>query len=158
MFEKIEKTDFPPSKEKPVMLWDGECGFCRYWTVRWEKMTGSKVEYHPYQEVASEIKDIDVIHFKRASRLIEPSGLVFSGPRSAYRTFTYGNSSWAFLDKWYASKKWFSSLSDWGYDKVANNRNFFFKLTKAFFGSNPNEVRPFWVIYLFVLLYLIYSI
>ncbi len=139
------------------MVWDGHCGFCRYWTTRWYKITGDKVEYRPYQDAAADFTDIDPRLFKQASRLIETDGLVYSGPRSAYRTLTYG-SKWGFLDKWYASKKWFQKLSDGGYNWVAKNRNFMFKLTKAMYGSDPENIRPFWIIYLFITLYLIYSI
>ena len=139
------------------MVWDGECGFCRYWTTRWQKITGSRVDYKPYQEIAQAIPDIEVIHFKEASRLIEIDGKVYSGPRSAYRTFTYG-SKWAFLDKWYAHYPWFEKFSDHTYDWVARNRNILFKVTKAMFGSDPDQVRPFWVIYLGLVLYFVYAL
>ncbi len=137
------------------MVWDGECGFCRYWTIRWQKITGTKVKYVPYQEVYKDFPDIDQKHFRQASRLIEPDGKVFSGPRSAYRTFTYGR-KWAFLDRWYETKSWFQKLSDWLYNRVAQNRSMLFKLTKALFGSDPHNTKPFWVIYLALVVYFIY--
>ncbi len=139
------------------MVWDGHCGFCRYWTTRWKKITKDKVEYRPFQDTAADFGDIDVKHFKQASRLIETDGRVYSGPRSAYRTFTYG-SKWAFLDNWYQNKKWFQKLSDKAYTWVAKNRNFMFKLTKALYGSDPESIRPFWVIYVCIALYLVYSV
>ncbi len=140
----------------PVMVWDGHCGFCAYWTTRWKKLTGDKVYYRPYQEAAPDFPDIEVEYFKEASRLIEPGGEIFSGPRSAYRTLTYTKSKWAFLDKWYERYTWFRKLSDRLYQYVADHRNFMFKLTKALFGSNPLEVRPFWLIYIAIILYLVY--
>ena len=139
------------------MVWDGQCGFCRYWTTRWKKITKDGVEYRPYQEAASDFSDIGEQHFKEASRLIETDGTVYSGPRSAYRTFTYG-SKWAFLDKWYARKKWFRSLSDKLYHWVAKNRGLMFRITKFMFGSDPDQVRPFWVIYLALVLFFVYSV
>lgn len=138
------------------MVWDGQCGFCAYWTTRWKKFTRDKVEYCPYQECYTEFGDIELKHFKQASRLIDKSGLVYSGPRSAYRTLTYG-SKWAFLDRWYANNNWFENLSDSAYNWVAKNRNILFKLTKAMFGSDPDQTRPFWAIYLVIILYLVYS-
>jgi predicted DCC family thiol-disulfide oxidoreductase YuxK len=154
MFEKVKQTAHPP-KEKPIMVWDGNCGFCKYWTTRWKRFTQDKIEYIPYQEAHERFPDIDIKHFKKASRLIEKDGSVYSGPRSAYRTFTYG-SPWAFLDKWYESYSWFQNISDRLYAKVEQNRSFMFKVTKAMFGSNPQETRPFWAIYLVILLYFIY--
>lgn len=137
------------------MVWDGKCGFCAYWISRWQKFTGEKIEYETYQEAASRFPDIEEIHFKRASRLIEPTGRVFSGPRSAYRTFTYG-SKWGFLDRWYEKSKLFQKFSDHTYNWVAKNRSFMFKVTKAMFGSNPQQTKPFWAIYLALLVYLLY--
>ena len=46
----LEKTAGP----KPRLIYDGDCGFCVYWARYWQKLTGSSVEYRPYQEVASE--------------------------------------------------------------------------------------------------------
>jgi predicted DCC family thiol-disulfide oxidoreductase YuxK len=155
VFTKVHQTRYTPY-EKPVMIWDGQCGFCAYWTTRWSKLTGQKVSYEPYQEVATAFPDIPVERFKEASRLVEPSGAVFSGPRSAYRTLTYSRSFWRFLDRWYLEKGWFEKFSDRAYNWVANNRNFLFKVTKLCFGSNPHEVRPFWLIYLCTILYVIY--
>ena len=155
MFSKIVKTDYPPSGDA-VMIWDGQCGFCAYWVSRWETITGKKVQYRPYQEAAQDFPDINPKYFKEASRLIDGQGMVFSGPRSAYRTLTYGKSKWAFLDRWYDRYTWFERASDKIYNWVAHNRGFLFKLTKAMFGSNPKEVRPFWAIYLALLVYLLY--
>ena len=138
------------------MVWDGTCGFCQYWTSRWQHFTEQKVGYDPYQECSNHFKDIDIKHFKEASRLIETDGTIYNGPRSAYRTFTYG-SKWGFLDSWYEKYSWFEKLSDVLYNWVAKNRSLMFKITKAMFGSDPDQVRPFWVVYIMIVLYLIYT-
>lgn len=157
MFQKIEKTAFPP-QAKPIMVWDGNCGFCAYWTTRWKKITKENINYEPYQTAAENFEDIPITHFQEASRLIEPGGAVFSGPRSAYRCFTYGKNFWSFLDRWYVQKPWFQRLSDRLYNWVAKNRSTLFSFTKAMYGSNPEETKPFWVIYLGIILYLLYTI
>ena len=154
LFQKVDYTRFPP-ENKPVMIWDGTCGFCKYWITYWHRLTQDKIDYESFQTAAERFKDIDLVHFKQASRLIETDGKVYSGPRSAYRTFTYG-SKFAFLDRWYQNYRLFEKISDRIYQLVASNRNFFFRLTKAMFGSNPNELRPFWFVYLCVIVYLIY--
>lgn len=154
MFQKIERTAHPP-KHKPIMIWDGQCGFCQFWITRWSKFTGSKIDYATYQGASADFPDINKRHFMMASRLIETDGTIYSGPRSAYRTFTYG-SKWGFLDKWYLNKKWFTKLSDRLYVLVTKNRGFLFKVTKWMFGANPEEPRPFWAIYLAIIAYFIY--
>lgn len=154
MFKKLEHTQYPP--KKPLMVWDGNCGFCAYWVTRWQKITGPFIDYQPYQEAAEDFPDIERKHFQEASRLIDTEGRIYSGPRSAYRSFTYGRSNWSFLDRWYANKSWFQQLSDRLYQWVAKNRSTLFKITKACFGRDPEQVRPFWVIYVAVLAYFLY--
>ena len=154
MFQKFDKTKYPPS-EKPMMVWDGECGFCKYWVTRWHNLTGNSIVYKTYQEVAQQYQDIPLKEFKKASRLIETNGAIYSGPDSAYRSYTYTkkNHSW---HQWYQKYDWFTALSDHGYNYIAKNRGFFFKLTKAFFGTNPKRLQPYWVIYLILFLAVFY--
>ncbi len=138
MFSKIKKTAFPPI-EKPMMVWDGECGFCKYWITNWKSKTEDRIDFKTFQEVADRFEDIHLKEFKKASRLIEPNGSVFSGPDSAFRSFTYfekQNSRW---HRWYSNYKWFASLSDTIYNFIAKHRGFAFTLTKIFFGKNPQS-------------------
>lgn len=141
--------------EIPVMIWDGNCGFCRYWITRWQKITKHTIEFASYQEAAERFPDVDVVHFKQASRFIDIDGKIYSGPQSAYKSLAYSK-RWQWMDRWYQKGGAFSKLSDHFYQLIANNRNFFFKLTKALFGSNPEEPRPFWMVYVGVILYFIY--
>ena len=38
---------------RPLLVYDGDCGFCGYWARYWQKLTGASVDYRPYQEVAA---------------------------------------------------------------------------------------------------------
>ena len=78
MFSKIERTAYPPN-EKPLMVFDGNCGFCKYWVIRWKKISGLEVDYRPYQEVAINFQDISENHLKEAVRYIDLDGNVFTG-------------------------------------------------------------------------------
>ena len=40
----------PPAK--PLMIWDGECHFCRRWIERWREITRDNVDYEISQNVA----------------------------------------------------------------------------------------------------------
>lgn len=154
MFEKIEKTSYPP-QAKPVIVWDGNCGFCKYWTTRWQKITKGKLDFTPYQEAKDYFKDIDIKHFKQASRFIDTDGKIYSGPNSAYKSLS-NSGLWGFLHNWYENYSLFTNLSDGLYNLIAQNRGLFFKLTKLLFGANPKEVRPFWIIYLAIIMYFMY--
>ena len=37
---------------RPLLVFDGDCGFCRWWIARWRQTTGDQVEYRPWAEVA----------------------------------------------------------------------------------------------------------
>ncbi len=153
MFRKINSTQDRPTK--PVMVWDGHCGFCAFWIQYWQKLSKDSFDYIAYQELETRFQDIDRSYFKEAVRFIEEDGLVHSGPGAAYRSLSrLGKLS--FLDRWYQKASFFKGFSDGLYQLIANNRSTFFRITKALFGSNPHNLRPFWAIYLFVLLYFLY--
>lgn len=149
----IYKTKYPPN-HKPVMVWDGQCGFCAFWIKRWEKMTGAEIDYRPYASAHHDFPDISIQDFRQAVRLIEPNGSVFSGAEAALRSFQYGG-RWNWLWPLYVEKKWFRVPSNAIYDWIAKHRSFMQKVTIALFGRNPERLKPFWVIYAIALFLLI---
>ena len=146
MFSKIHHTSFPP-KTKPLMVYDGKCGFCKYWVIRWKKISGLEVDYKPYQEVSQQFQDIEEKHFKEAVRYISTDGAVFNGPDAAYFTY-YSKNKLKFMHEWYINKVWFRKLSDVAYQFVADNRNTMSKITVKLFGKNPAHPKPYWKYYL----------
>jgi len=48
----------PP--ERALVVFDGDCGFCRQWVARWKVRTGSKVDYAPSQEVAARFPETGI--------------------------------------------------------------------------------------------------
>ena len=70
--------------EKPVLVYDGDCGICRYWVNYWLSLTGDKVDYQPYQEVAGNYPDISLDEFRRSIQFIAPDGEVCSGAKAVY--------------------------------------------------------------------------
>lgn len=130
-----------------MMVFDGNCGFCRYWVVKWMKISGTEVEYKPYQKVAVNFSDIEEIHFKEAVRYIALDGTVYSGPEAAYITY-YNKNKVPFLYTWYMEKNWFRKFSDVTYQWVADHRNFMSKVSVRLFGKNPANPKPYWKLYL----------
>ena len=41
-----------PPGQRPLLVYDGDCGFCRKWVRRWQLRTGDRADYAPYQEAA----------------------------------------------------------------------------------------------------------
>ena len=49
-----DKPELNPSEsaaEWPVLVFDGECGFCRVWVEYWKRLTGERVEYVAFQAI-----------------------------------------------------------------------------------------------------------
>lgn len=151
MFKKVKKTAFPP--ETPILIWDGKCGFCKYWMLRWKRKTPDYTQFIPYQDIAEKFEDIPTDTFKTSNKFIEPDGKIYSGPDSAYRSLWHaGNKFW---HKLYSRNAFFEKLSDYGYHYITKNRNFFYKLTITCFGKNPNSPKNYWLFYLIGLLFII---
>lgn len=160
MFSHLSSTKYPP-KEKPLMVFDGTCGFCKYWVIKWKMMTGDKMDYKPFQEAASDFPDIKKSHFAEAVRCILPDGTIYSGPEAAYYTAYFLNRN-AFLFKWYRKNNLFKKANDWVYQWIADNRDFTFRLCLKVLGKNPRTSATkrilFFLILLIVLTVAIYSL
>jgi len=137
--------------QRPLLIWDGNCGFCKYWIIQWKKMTGEKIAYSTYQEAGRQFEAIPTREFKKAVFLIEPSGNAYRGMGAAFRTFTYGK-RWTFLYKWYEKNESFRNWCDRLYKWIAKNRPTLYRLTIGMFGKNPHRLQPYWLIYLLILI------
>ncbi|MBA3272694.1 MAG: lipase maturation factor family protein [Chthoniobacterales bacterium] len=74
----------PPSK--PLMIFDGDCHFCRRWIERWREITVDRVEYASSQEVGQRFPEIAQSEFANAVQLVEPNGEVFRGAAAVFRS------------------------------------------------------------------------
>src|ERR1700682_6656787 len=74
--------DAPP---KPLLIFDGDCHFCRRWIERWRDLTAGAVEYAPFQEVVQRFPEIPREAFERAVQFIETDGAVFSAAEAVFR-------------------------------------------------------------------------
>src|SRR4030095_1826998 len=82
----LRVSNLPP---KPLLIWDGDCDFCRLWIERWREMTADKVDYTTYQETAEHFPEISTNEFNRALVLIEPDGTVIFAAEAVYRSLAY---------------------------------------------------------------------
>ncbi len=71
----------PPAK--PLLVYDGDCTFCRTWIARWRQATGDRVDYRAAAEVS--FPEIPPPTFTESVVLIEPDGAVFTGARAVFR-------------------------------------------------------------------------
>lgn len=145
IFTKLKETQYPP--KKPLMAWDGDCGFCHYWVLRWKMITGDKVEYKPLLTVYSDFPDIELKYFKQAVRLIDTDGRIYTGPAAAFKAFRYGK-RYRWLMPLYENFKPAEFIADQVYSIVSRNRNRMYKVTIRLWGRNPARQKAYWAYYL----------
>src|SRR5690242_7705246 len=80
----------PPPK--PLLIWDGDCDFCRLWIERWREITADQVDYATYQDAAEGFPEIPVDQFRRAMAFIKPDGEVFFAADAVYQSLAYRRS------------------------------------------------------------------
>ena len=131
----------PPPK--PLMIWDGECHFCKKWIERWRQITRGKVDYATYQQAAHQFPEIPVEQFKRAVALIEPDGKTFFAAEAVYRSLRYRPSR-----KWlawsYDHIPGFAAISETAYKFIARHRGLGSTVTRLLWGKDVRPPTYFW--------------
>ena len=62
----------PPSKT--LLIYDGDCDFCRRWIERWREITAGAVDYEELAGAAVRFPEIPRDAFVHAVKLIETDG------------------------------------------------------------------------------------
>ena len=122
------------SKRSPVLVYDGECGFCRLWIERWRCATGDAVDYEPYQNAAARHKEVPREHFTEAVHFFEP-GKTSRAAEAVFRSLSFAP-GFAWLPALYAVPG-VAPLSESAYRVVAARRPFFSRLTRLLWGESP---------------------
>lgn len=120
---------------RPILVYDGDCGFCRFWIAKWKALTGDKVQYNSYQESASRFPNITLEEFKASIFLIKPQGDSFRGAEAVFRALA--EASHTFWLRMYQHVFGFKAVTEWGYRLIARHRPFFSRLTYWLYGSSP---------------------
>lgn len=118
---------------KPLLLYDGRCGFCRIWIEYWKKLTGDTVDYEASQVAASRFPQIPREAFTRSVQLVHPDGTVVSGARAVFQTLG--------RDGLYESSRPLAAVSEAGYRLIARRRDVFYWLTRLTFGTRIEPAR-----------------
>jgi len=106
--------------EKPLLIYDGQCGFCRTWIDYYRSLTGSAVDYPPSQEVTETFPQISEESFRRSVQMVLPDGRVLSGAAAAFSTLGYAGVHWPM---WlYRHVPGFGATSEFAYRFIAARR------------------------------------
>lgn len=121
--------------EVPLLIYDGDCGVCRLWVDYWKSLTGDRVRYAPFKDVALDFPEIPLEHFKQFVLLITPDGELYKGADAVFRLlFCCPGKSW-FL--WLHMKiPGFPSISEAVYGLVASHRALFYRVTMILWGRD----------------------
>ena len=144
--------NMPTKNDKPVLIYDDDCGFCRLWISRWSPFTQDAVIYHPSQDVAENYPQISPEQFESSVYFVASDGSFCSGAQAVFKTLAFApNGKW-FL-RAYEKVPGFAPVSEWGYRQVAENRKIFSAVTRWVWGG-PTQI-PTWFLTRRVFLFLL---
>ncbi len=125
--------------QKPLLIYDGDCNFCRHWIGRWKGITGDRVEYRPSQECAVEHPGISEEDFATAVQWVGADGRRESGAPAVFSALATAQFSGRLLLTLYRTVPPFAWAADFGYGVVARNRLLFSRLTRFVFGDEDRR-------------------
>ncbi|HEY6930927.1 MAG TPA: lipase maturation factor family protein, partial [Thermoanaerobaculia bacterium] len=129
--QNVRVASPPP---RPLMIFDGDCGFCRRWIGRWEAATGGAVDYAESQQVGSRFPEIPEEAFARAVQLVLPDGEVLDGAEAVYRSLAnVPRRGW--LLGAYRRVPGFAAVSEVSYSIIARHRRAASAVTTALWGK-----------------------
>ena len=142
----------------PLLVFDGDCTFCRTWIGYWKRLTGHAISYAPYQEAAERFPQVPRENFQRSVQLILPDGEVLSAAHAVFRSLAivpgYAWALWA-----YQHVPGFAALTEWSYRRIAAHRSFCYHATVFLWGKHPepatHEIAVRWFFRSLGLIYLI---
>jgi len=136
----------------PLLVYDGDCGFCAYWARYWLKLTGDQVDYRPYQEVAPQFPQIPVTDFQRAVQYLTPDGRRASAAEASFLTLSHarGKGIWLTL---YRKLPGFAAVSERLYAFIARHRTAAYRVSRFLWGRDLSPPRYDLVAFLFLRLF-----
>jgi len=136
-------------RRQPLLIYDGDCGFCVYWVRYWQRLTGDRVTYAPYQEVAAQYPEIPLAAFQRAVQYIAPDGKIASGAEAAFLTLSHANGKGFWLTL-YRHLPSFAAIAERMYAIVASHRSALYRPSLWLWGRDYEPPRFELVSWLFL--------
>jgi predicted DCC family thiol-disulfide oxidoreductase YuxK len=139
--DKQTATKVPNPPTRPLLVFDGDCGFCRTWVTRWRRVVGERIAYEPFQAVSARFPNIPRARFRRAIQLIMPDGEVFEGAEAVFRTLAMASDRprhrrWLEV---YQRVPGARPVFEWGYLWVAEHRPVLGRISHFLFGPPHDD-------------------
>jgi predicted DCC family thiol-disulfide oxidoreductase YuxK len=119
--------------ERPLVLFDGRCGFCKIWVEYARRVTQGAADYAPAAERAREFPSIPDEAYARSVQLLLPGGERLEGARAAFTLLALAPGKGCLL-RLYESVPGFAPAAESAYRVIAAHRNLFAWLTRVAFG------------------------
>ncbi|MGH9452454.1 MAG: lipase maturation factor family protein [Terriglobia bacterium] len=120
--------------EKPLVIFDGDCGFCRFWVEYWRQLTRDRVDYAPFQEAAERFPHIPREAFARSLQMVTPEGWTYGGAAAVFQVLSYAE-GYGHLTWLYDNFPLVAPISEGCYAFVAAHRSFSDALRRALWGK-----------------------
>ena len=125
--------------DRPLLIWDGDCGFCRAAVERWRHASEERIDYATLQETATRLPTLDGADLEHAVHLLEPDGTLTRGAEAVFRALDLGG-----VKRWprrlYEALPLFAWSADLVYRLAADNRALLSRLSRMWNG--PTLQRP----------------
>jgi predicted DCC family thiol-disulfide oxidoreductase YuxK len=131
--------------ERPLLVYDGDCGFCLRWVERIRRPLGDRLDYEPFQTAAARHPRVPVEDFARAVHLIEPGpdGRVTRGAEAVFGALARA-SLWRWPLWLYRFVPGVRPVTEGVYGFVAGHRQGFSRLDNLLVG--PDVVTSEWML------------
>ncbi len=138
----MAQTRAVSSPSKPLVIFDGDCHFCRRWIERWRELTQGAVEYAPFQEAADRFSEIPREDFEQALHFIDKDGTVHRGAAAVFRSLGSVRTGRALI--WcYDHVPGFAPITEVFYRMVARQRILASFFTRLFWGHDVRRPTYF---------------
>ena len=125
------KKQFRP--KHPVMVWDGECQFCKLCADRFNSLANDDIEFIPFQDLPNKYPNVPDLDYKK-SVVFFINNQTYTGAAAVFSFYNTIGKKWPM--RLYDRFKIFSKISEMFYRFIANNRRLFRLIVNAFWGSN----------------------
>jgi predicted DCC family thiol-disulfide oxidoreductase YuxK len=133
----LRRVSQPPSG-RPLLVFDGECSFCRRWVERWRAAGAEHFDIEPFQSAAARYPELAPAQFEQAVQLIQTDGRVFSAAEAVLRARALATSG-GWLLAGYERLPGFAPAAETIYRAVASHRPLLSWLTGVFWGAEVSR-------------------
>ncbi len=135
MRHERDNTEGEHAPKVPVLIYDRDCAFCRFWMLRWQARTGTRVRYLAFQddEVAKLFPSLSPDTLRQAVHFIETDGQIYRAAHAVLRLRIYGGKTALFW--FYEHVPGVRLLSETVYRLIARWRAHLYRLSVLLFGK-----------------------